>query len=275
MNRTTPINEDDLHAWADNRLDAARRAEVDAWLAKHPEARLEAEAWRAQNAAMHQSFDPVLDEPLPTRMMNSARARGTWLPQWSVRGMAFAALWVVVGGGAGFALRGAAGNAWLSPADGGLTLARHAAVAHAVFVPEVKHPVEVPAEQEAHLVQWLSKRLGTSLKVPQLNEAGYTLVGGRLLPGDNDASGAGPVAQFMYQSGNGQRLTLYVRKNPSNRHDAGFSYAREGKLDVLYWIDDGLGCALSGEVGKPELLHVATLVYHQLGFDDKPVNSPN
>jgi anti-sigma factor RsiW len=271
MTRNTPINEDDLHAWADNRLDAARRAEVDTWLAKHPEALLEAQAWRAQNAALHQTFDPVLEEPLPTRMLHGGRARKTWWPALTLRTATFAALWLLLGGAAGFALRGTAAP-WLSPADSGLALARQAAVAHAVFVPEVKHPVEVTADQEAHLVQWLSKRLGTNLKIPQLNEAGYALVGGRLLPGGGELSGAGPVAQFMYQSGNGQRLTLYVRRNASNRHDAGFSYAREGKLDVLYFIDDGLGCALSGEVGKPELLHVATLVYHQLGFDDKPVN---
>ena len=64
------------------------------------------------------------------------------------------------------------------------------------------------ADQEAHLVAWLSKRLGTQLKIPQLSGLGFNLVGGRLLPGDQ-----GPVAQFMYQDAQGQRLTLYVRTN--------------------------------------------------------------
>ena len=32
--------------------------------------------------------------------------------------------------------------------------------AHSVYVPEVRHPVEVGAAEEAHLVQWLTKRIG-------------------------------------------------------------------------------------------------------------------
>jgi len=218
---------------------------------------------------VHRAYDKVLEQPVPARLMQAARGpvgRWMWLPQMSLRGAGFALAWLVVGGALGFMLRGTRPFA----ADAGITLARQAAVAHTVFVPEVKHPVEVAADQEAHLVTWLSKRLGATLKVPQLGEAGYTLVGGRLLPGDNDASGAGPVAQFMYQSGNGQRLTLYVRRNLTAQNDAGFSYVREGRLDVFYWIDGGLGWALSGDVGKAELLHVATVVYHQLGFEDKP-----
>jgi anti-sigma factor RsiW len=270
MKNSAPINEDDLHAWADNRLDAARRAEVDAWLASHSEAMAAATAWREQSAALHRVFDPVLGEPVPSRLVNAVRGDNSSLAQSFPRAMAASVAWLALGIVIGYAARGV-----FQGSDGGLVLARNAAVAHAVYVPEVRHPVEVPAEQEAHLVAWLSKRLGRSLKVPDLNEAGYALVGGRLLPGDRDNSGAGPVAQFMYQSASGQRMTLYLRRNDSGRNDAGFSYAREGKVDVLYWIDDGMGCAVSGEVGKQELMHVATLVYHQFGFDDKPLNTPN
>lgn len=42
-----------------------------------------------------------------------------------------------------------------------------AAVAYAVYSPEKRHPVEVGADQEQHLVNWLSKRLGAILKAPQ------------------------------------------------------------------------------------------------------------
>ena len=42
---------------------------------------------------------------------------------------------------------------------------------------EVAHPVEVGAAQEAHLLQWLSKRLGRKLAAPDLRTlcmSGYT-----------------------------------------------------------------------------------------------------
>src|SRR6202008_1834129 len=54
-----------------------------------------------------------------------------------------------------------------------------------VYSPEVRHPVEVGADKEQHLVAWLSKRLGAQLRAPKLEALGYSLVGGRLLPGDN------------------------------------------------------------------------------------------
>ena len=85
------------------------------------------------------------------------------------------------------------------------------AVAHAVYTPEVRHPVEVHADQEAHLTAWLSKRLGAPLKPPALADAGYQLVGGRLLPG-----ATGSVAQFMYEDASHQRLTLYVQPRSSS-----------------------------------------------------------
>jgi anti-sigma factor RsiW len=138
-------------------------------------------------------------------------------------------------------------------------LARVAAVAHAVYSPEVRHPVEVGADQEEHLVRWLSKRLGTGLKIPHLAAQGYTLVGGRLLPDDR-----GPAAQFMYQDSKGQRLTLYVRVGKEAREQTAFRFAQENKVGVFYWIDGRLGYALSGETDRAELLRVAEAVYRQL-----------
>src|SRR5262249_45771313 len=137
--------------------------------------------------------------------------------------------------------------------------ARRAAIAHVVYSPEVRHPVEVGADQEAHLVAWLSKRLGTPLKVPGLGSLGYTLVGGRLLPGER-----GPVAQFMYQDGKGQRLTLSVRANPDESRETAFRFAQASSIGVFYWLDYKLGYALSGEIEKGELLRVANAIYKQL-----------
>ena len=113
--------------------------------------------------------------------------------------------------------------------------------------------------QEAHLVAWLSKRLGGSLKVPHLTALGYQLVGGRLLPGSQ-----GPVAQFMFQEGNGQRLTLYVRVGAGDSKETAFRYAQERGVSVFYWIDGRFGYALSGEIDKAELLRIAKAVYQQL-----------
>ena len=165
---------------------------------------------------------------------------------------------VAIGGVAGWQL-----HEWRTPAplatDSAAVMARRAAVAHATYSPEVRHPVEVGADQEQHLVTWLSKRLGTKVRVPRLDEAGMTLVGGRLLPGDN-----GPVAQFMYQSPAGRRITLYVRAEPRGQRETAFRYARESNVGVFYWVDRECGYALaSADLAKDELQRIATLVYKQ------------
>ena len=119
--------------------------------------------------------------------------------------------------------------------------------------------LEVTADQEDQLVKWLSKRLGTPVSPPQLGALGYELIGGRLLPGNS-----GPVAQFMYQDASGQRLTLYVTTENATNRDTAFRFAREGQVNVFYWIDGKFGYALSAGIDKGELARVATAVYDQL-----------
>jgi anti-sigma factor RsiW len=163
--------------------------------------------------------------------------------------------WIVVGGLAGWFLRGEISTrSALS-----IEFPRQAALAHTVYTPEVRHPVEVTAEQEEHLVRWLSKRLGGTLKVPHLTDLGYELVGGRLLPGDQ-----GPVAQFMYQESSGKRLTLYVKTDPSSERETAFRFSQQGKVAVFYWLDRRLSYALTGEMPKNELLRVANVIYQRL-----------
>ncbi|HJU99520.1 MAG TPA: anti-sigma factor [Burkholderiaceae bacterium] len=147
----------------------------------------------------------------------------------------------------------------VAPSADDQALARSAAVAHAVYSPEQRHPVEVGADQQQHLVTWLSKRLGAPLHPPQLGALGYELIGGRLLPGQS-----GPVAQFMYDNGGGGRLTLYVSTEQRHNHTTAFRFAQQGKVGVFYWIDGRYGYALSGALDKAALAKLADAVYAQL-----------
>ena len=243
------VTEADLHAYVDGGLPAARRAEVEGYLAGHPQEVERVNAYREQIALLHALYDPVLDEAVPGHFQAPPRKA------WPVPRYAAIVGWVVLGGVVGWGLRGGTGRDASVP----IAFARQAAIAHVVYSPEVRHPVEVGADQEAHLVAWLSKRLGAQIKAPHLGDIGYTLVGGRLLPGDR-----GAVAQFMYQDAKGQRLTLYVRTNPDDKRETAFRFMQENNVGVFYWLDRNLGYALSGDIDKAELLRVATAVYRQL-----------
>jgi len=205
--------------------------------------------YAAQNAALHRAFDGVLTEPIPARMYMK---RPVWLEY------ARAASLVAVGLAIGLAIpmmRAAPPAAVASETP----LPIRAARAHLVYSPEVRHPVEVDAKDQDHLVKWLSKRLGLPLKVPVLATEGFELLGGRLLPGPE-----GPVAQFMYQDGTGKRLTLYVTRPHAGEQVTAFRFAQDDGVSVFYWIDKDCGYALSGEVDKTTLARVASSVYKQI-----------
>ena len=248
------VTEAELHAHLDGLLPEARRAEVEEYLATHLEDAQRVQAWREQNAALRAWFDPVLAESAPARLRRTAAGR-RMLPLLPVLRFAAVAGWIALGGIAGWFLH----DYRVERSGDTVAFAHRAVVAHIVYTPEVRHPVEVGAEQEAHLVAWLSKRIGGNLKIPQLASVGYHLVGGRLLPGNQ-----GPVAQFMFQDGSGQRLTLYIRNGAAEGKETAFRYAQERGISVFYWVDGRFGYAISGEINKDDLLRVANVVYQQL-----------
>jgi len=256
----SPISEADLHAYVDGQLAAARRGEVEAFLAGRPQAAGRVAAWQAQRRALHGLLDPVLDEPVPLRLALPRRERRAG-PAWPR--LATAACLLLAGFGSAWFLRGAIDGA--APRDAATLAAgpaepffQRAAVAHAVYTPDRGRPVEIGGDQEALLARWLSRRLGAEVRVPQLAGLGYELVGGRLLPG-----GTGPVAQFMYADAAGQRLTLYVTREAAGARTA-FRFVREGGINVFYWVDERFGYALSGAAGRDEMLRLSESVYRQL-----------
>ena len=248
---TDPVREDDLHAYVDGALPEARRLDVEAWLAAHPEDAARVQTWAGQNQALHAAFDGVLNEPLPIDLVRAARRRPVRAP-W--RAMA-AALALAVSGLIGYGI----GLSEDQPVPAPLHFARDAAIAHAVFSPEARHPVEVDAAHAAHLVNWLSKRVGTQLKAPEFGALGFELLGGRLLAGES-----GPVAQFMYQDASGRRVTLYVRRAVTGNHETAFRHVTENGVEVFYWIDRDFGYALSGQIAHPDMQKLADAAYRQM-----------
>jgi anti-sigma factor RsiW len=119
--------------------------------------------------------------------------------------------------------------------------------------------VEVPGEQEQHLVSWLTKRMGVQLRVPQLASLGFHLVGGRLLSSDD-----GPGALLMYEDGQGRRVILYACHNEKEDRSTAFRFAQEEGISVFHWLEGPLSYALAGEIERTALLAIAEAVYQQI-----------
>ena len=261
-----PITEADLHAYVDGVLPEARRADIETYLAALPAEAERLRAYGEQKTALRALFNSVLEEPIPARLKEAAAPRTTFL--FYRRAIAAGIVLALVSGTAGWLLRGVmqpstfiAQSLGIVPLPAGeiTNLPRQAAIAHVVYSPDVKRPVEIGVDQEHQLVAWLSKRLGAHIQPPKLSSLGYELIGGRLLPGTS-----GPVAQFMYHDIIGLSLTLYLSTENTVNRDTGFRFAQEGPVNVFYWINGRFGYALSAGIDKDELARIATAVYNQL-----------
>jgi anti-sigma factor RsiW len=260
--------DDRLSAWLDDELPPAQRAELEAWLREHPQDAARVRLWAADRDALRARLGPVTEEPVPTRLeqlvWNHAPAVAPRGWQRLAAGIAVFVLGAAAGSGAMWRLQAGSGTAATEAWE------QRAMVAHAVYVPEVRHPVEVAVAgktpqdaraQEEHLSRWLTKRIDRPVKLFDLRAQGFELVGGRLLP-DNE----GPCAQLMYQRGgeaSPQRVTVYLRK-PEQDTPAAFRYERQGDLGMFYWVEGSTGYALVGALPRDQLLALAEAIYKQV-----------
>lgn len=240
---------DALSAFVDGELPEAERRAIAERIAADPEAANLVTHYRAQRAALRALFaDPVAQTNGPCIVL---RVRTPW---WRQAALAIGSL------AAGVAFAWLAGGlpTYLSLHAPETAFARQASLAYAVYAPDTHHAVEVAAQSEGVLVEWLSKRLNRSLSVPSLGEYGYSFLGGRLLPG-----AAGPAAQFMYENRSGERLALYV--SAASFHEAPVRLLREGDRRTFYWVSDQTAYALSGDVADGRLREIAVDVCGDLG----------
>ena len=150
---------------------------------------------------------PSIHEPVPDRLTLSRITRSR--RSWGAVAAAAAVVAFVIGGVAGWMARGAS-----AAAPSAVELFTTDAIeAHKLYIGEVRHPIEVKAEED-HLLPWLSRRVGTTLRAPDLGAFGLKLLGGRLLPGVS-----GPAALFMYEGAKRRALhdLLLAARRRANR----------------------------------------------------------
>ena len=251
VEREPSVSEEDLHAYVDGQIAGGECAVVEKWLESHPEDAARVAAWRAQADAIRTRYGSVANEPVPSRFDLATLARGN--RRWSRLAAAAALLAFVAGGIAGWYGR----DMW----DGAMptrAVTAEAIDAHRVYVVEVRHPVEVPGSEAVHLSQWLSRRIGYTLRAPDLSTAGLNLVGGRLLP-----SAAGPPAAFfMYEGTTGERFTIYCRRAAAPQ--SALRYRAVGVVGSFFWVDNDVAFVVSGPADRARLQKVAEAVYDQV-----------
>ena len=243
----TPIDDAMLarlrHGGADEQVRLAGMAHAD------PALRDRLRDWDRQDAAIRALYGPVGEEPVPARIHAVLTRRSRWPV---ALGRLAAALALVALGG----LAGWTAARWSARPDAALIA--EALRTQATFAVDLAHPVEVPAADSAHLVRWLSNRLGYRITPPDLSGQGFHLLGGRIVPDDH-----GAAAVLMYEDDIGRRVTLFVARAPG-RDETGFRSAGDGAARAFWWIEGDLACALVGDLPAEALRDLAIAAYHGL-----------
>jgi anti-sigma factor RsiW len=258
--RDFPVTEALLHGFADGRLTDAERAAVERYLAAHPEKGAEVANWQRQNDTLRALFTSTAGEPVPARLDPHLLARGgaansnfRW-PQLAAAALVLIALGSSIGW---------FGREAIFPEEtASEVLIANAITAHALFVQEKRHAVEVAATEKEHLLSWLSNRIARPIESPDLSAEGFTLVGGRLLPA-GAYSEAGPAAQLMYENAAAERVTVYITAALPEREKA-YEFTSRDALEAFYWANSAITCTVVGDLPEAQMQTLAKKVYEEL-----------
>lgn len=313
-----------LHTSVDHQFAQPDTADIDATLDQDEAARAAVIAWQAQEdrqLALEQDTaadaePPQLPATTRTRRHTGALGRAiedtvdSWFGRGQDRGKSGGSVWPqavaasvllglgLAGGWVGHQIWSTPQQQVVDTASLARGLMRDAMVAHLVYAADTRRPVEVTASEQDQLLRWLSRRLGRPLEPPALTTLGWSLVGGRLLPGDTGGASA-TRAQFMYEDKGGQRLTLYLsvldpvastrasitagdgggsgKPESSSAKSAAttdappadqdghtlFSFASRDSTHSAHWTEGNFGYTLVGDLPREALERISNEVYLQ------------
>ena len=257
------IQEQDLHAYVDKQLSEKKAQAVEELIRKDPQIAAKVHQWQQQNDLITQHFDHKYSDEIPERLnidkLNQSQKIPSSLPRYY--SMAASIFLMLISGMTGWYLKDLSDPIQQNK----ISFVNSAISAYEVFSVEVLHPVEVSVDKKAHLVSWLSKRVDHPLKVPELQQYGYKLLGGRLLAMKKGQ----PAAQFMFEDDTGERITLLVSKYTSY-NDHSLLFKKDKKVNAFYWMDNNIAYSVSGKVQRDKLKSLSKSVYRQINEGEIP-----
>ena len=262
---TLPIDEHELHLYVDEHLGEERRRAVEALLCNHPEVAARINDYRHQNELMRQLFNPAGDAP-PTdeqerllRVLGQRLGRGRMAALWRPASAAAAALFLA-------ATQGADGTEYYDERTTIMpepmpSFADTAARVHSFYAGGVG----------TELGPLLDKRLGAPLRLPDLTQKGFSLVGGRLLPAVE-----GAAAQLLYRDQAGRLVSVFLGPADKTRLTATQAPERKNDLSLYAWLDGPIGVAVVGGLSGDELRGIAEAAQRSLlPPPNRPDDRPN
>ena len=287
------FDEGDLNGFVDGRLENARAAALSESLATDRDARARVDGWKRQNDSLRTMFASVLFEPVPLRLLPTTltSAKSAPPPRASAAdprrersGSSYperpAGLLAMTMVGVALVAFAAGALASLGTDDFGLSprsrttaqaeeadapqeeraFASRAVETHQAFLTDLTRPVEMTGADEPRLLRWIQHSLSSPVRIPNLQRQGWTLIGGRVVPGQH-----GPAAFLVYGSG-ADKLGLYVARTLGLQGGGPKVVEAEGidSANIAYWTEGAFSYALTSSRTADWLDRTAEVLYQSI-----------
>jgi anti-sigma factor RsiW len=248
-----------LMAYVDGELDEAAAVAVDRAIAADPVLAQQVHVLRESTAALKAAFNGPLHEPVPERLLAplGAQRAKPWRNGRAFRPLAMAATVaaVIVGGAAIYAnssyelpfqvVARPQGN-WLN------TVANYHSLYTRTAQRDERLLVDVNAEDLAYLESWFGKRLKRNVRLPDLQDQGFQIQGGRVMFVETL-----PAAQFFYKAANSDDVVSMTIAQ-SRRPDVAWTAVKRNGLHMIYWRTNGYAYIFTTAGDKNVLHNVAS-----------------
>ena len=235
-----PPSERDLHAYVDHQLSDADRRLVETFLANNPEISAQVRAWQLDAQQLRAALGGALQQPAnPDLDPAVIRQR---LKHQSRRHLASAAVLLIavsVGGFSGWQAR----EMTLAPPQLPMT---DALQAYRLIAQQGILPADFKVGEDGDMQGWLDRYFTQANRLPDLSDAGFKPVSGRLLSTEQ-----GPAAMVVYQNQGGQKVSFYVRPPGPKNFLLPRGSRSDGGLQAEYWSGNGYNYAMVSPTDTP------------------------
>ncbi|AZE49783.1 Transmembrane regulator protein PrtR [Pseudomonas chlororaphis] len=117
--------------------------------------------------------------------------------------------------------------------------------AYRLFAQQGVLPADLEVRGNDAMQVWLDRYFTRAKRLPDLREAGFQAVSGRLLSTDQ-----GPAAMVLYEDQNRHRISFYIRPPGPKNHLLPRGSRSDGELQADYWSDSGYNYAMVSPSGS-------------------------
>lgn len=269
-----------LSAYLDGQLPEAEVEEINALLAADDEARAVYEKLKLGSEFGARAFDRMLQEPIPLDLVRNIKEAGRneegEAPKLGFAGAPVAAVpagrrsafWpqalaaslviFLSGGAVGYLISEQKQTAFQAASNQfapARTWLDDIADYHRIYSRQARHLVEVPANDAAHIVEWLSASTGVKFQLPDLSAEKLTFEGARLL-----VAGGKPTAQLLYRDADNEVFAICFLQSEPVEDRTSLAESMRNDIGLVSWQKGNASYVVVGPSADPNLERIAEAV---------------